>query len=145
MVHNILKNKRGYMAERKNFDAGLVRIGNLLATKRKALWPLYKTREKFIELRSIELFDGKDWISPRHLANLELGKNWISIEKLLILATALEENPVDLFIEIIEAYKKAWLWGTTSSVRHYRLYVYKKRSFNFNQYIVFTKCYSRHL
>lgn len=107
MVHNILKNKRGYMAERKNFDAGLVRIGNLLATKRKALGSLYKTREKFIELRSIELFDGKDWISPRHLANLELGKNWISIEKLLILATALEENPVDLFIEIIEAYKKA--------------------------------------
>ena len=95
------------MAERKNFNAGLVRIGNLLTAKRKALGPLYKTREKFIELRSIELFGGRDWISPRHLANLELGKNWISIEKLLTLATALEEDPVNLCNEIIDAYKKS--------------------------------------
>ena len=37
---------------------------------------------------------------------LELGKNWISIEKLIVLAAALEENPVDLFEEIIQTYQK---------------------------------------
>lgn len=94
-----------YMAERKIYDPGLVCVGELLSTKRKALGPLYKTRERFIEIRSNELFGGKDWISPRHLANLELGKNWISIEKLLVLATALEEDPVDLFDEIIRTYQ----------------------------------------
>ena len=60
----------------------------------------------FIDRRSEELFGGEAWISPRHLANIELGKNWISIEKLIILATALEENPVDFFEEIIETYQK---------------------------------------
>ena len=47
---------------------------------------------------------GEPWISPRHLANVELGKNWISIEKLIVLANALEENPVELFEEILDAY-----------------------------------------
>lgn len=94
------------MAERKKYDPGLVRVGILLANKRKSLGPLYKTRERFIDIRSSELFGENDWISPRHLANLELGKNWISIEKLLVLATALEEDPVDLFEEIIQAYQK---------------------------------------
>lgn len=93
------------MAERKKYDPGLVCVGELLSTKRKALGPLYQTRERFIEIRSNELFGGQDWISPRHLANLELGKNWISIEKLLVLATALEEDPVDLFGEIIKTYQ----------------------------------------
>ena len=93
------------MAERKKYDSGLIRVGELLSKKRKALGPLYKTRERFIEIRSKELFDNEDWISPRHLANLELGKNWISIEKLLVLATALEEDPVDLFDEIISTYQ----------------------------------------
>lgn len=93
------------MAERKNYDPGLVRVGELLSSKRKSLGPLYKTRENFIEIRSKELFGNEDWISPRHLANLELGKNWISIEKLLVLATALEEDPVDLFDEIIKTYQ----------------------------------------
>lgn len=94
------------MAERKKYDPGLVCVGELLANKRKALGPKYKTREHFIELRSNELFGGNDWISPRHLANIELGKNWISIEKLLILATALEENPVALFDQINKTYQK---------------------------------------
>ncbi len=93
------------MSERKNYDHRLIKIGELLSQKRKALGPLYKTREGFIAIRSDELFAGEDWISPRHLANLELGKNWISIEKLLVLATALEEDPVDLFEEIIKTYK----------------------------------------
>lgn len=95
-----------YMAERKIYDPGLIRVGELLSDKRKALGPLYKTREHFIEIRSKELFGDENWISPRHLANLELGKNWISIEKLLVLATALEEDPVDLFEEIIQSYQK---------------------------------------
>lgn len=93
------------MSERKNYDSGLIRIGELISKKRKALGYPYRSRESFIDQRSIELFNGTTWISPRHLANLELGKNWISIEKLIILATALEENPVDFFEEIIQAYQ----------------------------------------
>jgi len=41
------------MAERKNFDAGLVRIGNLLTAKRKALGPLYKTRENLLNSEAL--------------------------------------------------------------------------------------------
>lgn len=93
------------MSERKGYNPRLIAVGQLLSTKRKDLGPLYKTREVFIELRSSELFGGDDWISPRHLANIELGKNWISIEKLLVLAPALEEDPVDLFKEIIDIYQ----------------------------------------
>lgn len=93
------------MAERKNYNPGLVRVGQLLAAKRKALGNMYKTREAFIDLRSDELFAGEQWISPRHLANVELGKNWISIEKLISLSIALEEDPVDLFDQILRAYQ----------------------------------------
>lgn len=95
------------MSERKKYDPGLVKVGELLKEKRKALGVEYKTREHFIELRSAELFDNSDWISPRHLANIESGKNWISIEKLITLSAALEENPVDLFAEIIFAYRES--------------------------------------
>ena len=94
------------MAERQKYDPGLVKIGELITKKRKALGYAYKSRESFIDRRSEELFGGEPWISPRNLANLELGKNWISIEKLIVLATALEENPVDLFEEIIQTYQK---------------------------------------
>ena len=94
------------MAERKNYDPGLIKVGELLTEKRKSLGIEYTTRERFISLRSIELFGGEDWISQRHLSNLELGKNWISIEKLLVLSAALEQDPVDLFSEIIETYNK---------------------------------------
>ena len=89
------------MSERKQYDDGLIRVGLLLANKRKSLGEPYQTREAFIDLRSVELFDGEPWISIRHLANIESGKNWISIEKLFALAIALEEDPVDLFEEII--------------------------------------------
>ena len=61
------------MAERKTYDPGLVKVGELLSRKRKSLGIEYKSREQFIYLRSNELFGGEDWISPRHLANLELG------------------------------------------------------------------------
>lgn len=92
------------MAERKQYDPVLVAVGNMLAEKRKALGLPYKNRENFIERRKEELFAGRDWISPRHLANVELGKNWISIEKLIWLADALEVNPVELFEEIYKIY-----------------------------------------
>lgn len=93
------------MAERHKYDQGLVNVGRLLTQKRKMLGQAYQTREQFINLRSEELFSGKNWISLRHLTNLELGKNWISIEKLLLLATALEETPTELFSEIINTYQ----------------------------------------
>ena len=94
------------MAERKNYDQGLQKVGELLREKRIALGREYKSRESFINLRSEELFGGEDWISLRHLASLELGNNWISIEKLLILAAALEQDPVDLFSEMIRTYNE---------------------------------------
>lgn len=93
------------MSERKQYDDGLIRVGHLLTNKRKSLGTPYLTREAFIDLRSEELFHGEPWISIRHLTNIELGKNWISIEKLFVLATALEEDPVDLFEEIMLAYQ----------------------------------------
>ena len=92
------------MAERKNYDVNLVNVGKMLTDKRKSLGERYSSRENFITLRSSELFGSEDWISLRHLANIESGKNWISIEKLLLLAPALEEDPVDLFEEILDAY-----------------------------------------
>jgi len=96
MVHN----SEDFMAERKSESKTLIEIGKLLENKRKALGSQYKSREKFIEKRSEELFGSEDWISLRYLYNIEHGKNWISIEKLLVLSKALEENPVDLFEEI---------------------------------------------
>lgn len=92
------------MDERRKFDPGLQKVGDLIRKKRKALGHDYRSREKFIDRRSDELFGGKEWISLRHLSNLELGNNWISIEKLLVLADALEEDPVDLFAEIVKTY-----------------------------------------
>ncbi len=94
------------MSERKNYDPGLIKVGELLTQKRKSLGIDYSSRENFINHRSVELFDGQEWISLRHLINLENGKNWISIEKLIILSAALEEDPVDLFQEIISTYNK---------------------------------------
>ena len=94
------------MSERKKNDKKLIKIGELLSSKRKSLGKKYKKRESFIQYRSTELFGGEDWISLRHLSNIELGKNWISIEKLIMLSAALEQNPVELFEEIIQIYQK---------------------------------------
>ncbi len=88
-------------------DLGLKAVGQLLTQKRISLGPSYYSREKFITNRSIELFQGEDWISLRHLANLESGYNWISIEMLVKLAAALEQNPVDLFSEILLTYQSS--------------------------------------
>lgn len=92
------------MAEKKELDPNLVRVGKMLTKKRKSLGEAYKAREEFIYNRQNEIFGGEDWISYRHLINIELGKNWISIEKLILLAAALEEDPVDLFRDIYYEY-----------------------------------------
>lgn len=92
------------MAERDGYDGKLVKIGNLLREKRIALGKRYSSREKFIAERSLELYEEEPWISCRHLANLERGKNWLSVELLIKHAYALEMNPVDLFREILEIY-----------------------------------------
>lgn len=95
------------MAERKTESETLTRIGKRLEQKRKALGKQYKSREQFIYHRSEELFGSEDWISLRHLYNIEHGKNWISIEKLILLADALEEDPSDLFHEIVAIYRSS--------------------------------------
>ena len=92
------------MAEKKVQSEALIKIGKLFEKKRKALGKQYQSRERFIYNRSDELFDSEDWISLRHLYNIEHGKNWISIEKLILLAEALEEDPSDLFNEIVTIY-----------------------------------------
>ncbi len=92
------------MAERTEFDEKLMNIGNYLYERRKMLGPQYKSRDKFIDQRSIELFGGDPWISSRHLASLERGKNWISIELLIKHAFALECDPVNLFSDIVSIY-----------------------------------------
>ena len=90
----------------KNYQSDVLKsIGKLLEQKRKALGKQYKSREQFIYKRSDELFGSDDWISLRHLNNIEHGKNWMSIEKLIILADALEEDPTDLFNEIVSIYR----------------------------------------
>ena len=93
------------MVERKRYDPGLVRVGELITQKRKALGDPYNTREKFIAQTSKDIFGGKEWMSVRHLAKLELGKNWISIEKFIILAGELQRERVSLFKEFIDTYR----------------------------------------
>lgn len=95
------------MAEKITKSDALIKIGKLFEQKRKALGKQYKGRERFIYNRSDELFGSGDWISLRHLYNIEHGKNWISIEKFILLADALEEDPSNLFNEIVAIYKKS--------------------------------------
>ena len=95
------------MAEKSTKSDALIRIGRLFEQKRKALGKQYKSREQFIYNRSDELFGSEDWISLRHLHNIERGKNWISIEKFILLADALEEDPGALFNEVVAIYKSS--------------------------------------
>lgn len=74
--------------------------------KRKALGKRYSSRERFIAERSLELYEEEPWISCRHLANLETGKNWIGVEMLIKHAYALEVDPVELFREILKLYNE---------------------------------------
>lgn len=93
------------MSERNKYDARLVAIGDLIREKRLSLGYEYKTRDSFIEDRSRNLFNNDPWISSRYLSNIELGKNQMSIEKLIQISAALEEDPVDLFREILYIYQ----------------------------------------
>ena len=102
MHHGASKEEK--MAEKQKSSERLLKIGNLLEEKRKALGKQYNAREQFIANRSDELFGSEDWISVRHLYNIEHGKNWISIEKLIQLSYALEEDPCELFREIVRIY-----------------------------------------
>ena len=95
------------MAEKNVKSEVLIKIGRLFEQKRKALGTQYRSRNRFIHNRSYELFGSEDWISLRHLNNIEHGKNWISIEKFIMLADALEEDPGDLFNEIVAIYRSS--------------------------------------
>lgn len=94
------------MSEKKQQDERLITVGDLIKSKRLALGPCFRSREFFIEDRSENLFNFEDWISLRYLASLELGKNQMSIDKLIKLAYALEVDPVELFSEILIIYQK---------------------------------------
>ena len=94
------------MSERKDFDRGLIAVGDYIKNKRKSLGVAYSSRESFITLCSEKYFQSKQWISVRHLSSIEEGKSWPSIPMLFYLSTALEEDPETLCSEIINIYKK---------------------------------------
>ena len=92
------------MSERKVYNPKLVSIGSIISGKRLCLGEECKTRKGFIEDRSERLFNNEDWISERYLSSIEQGKNIPSFEKFIQLSIALEEDPIDLFSEILNAY-----------------------------------------
>lgn len=94
------------MSEKSFKDQRLIAVGNLLKNKRLALGAPFKSREFFIEDRSENLFQNEEWISQRYLASLELGKNQMSLDKLIKIAYALETHPLDLFAEILRIYQE---------------------------------------
>ena len=90
------------------YDERLVRVGEVLRKKRLRLGGrLASSREYFIADRNSKFFgdNDKEWISQRHLANIENGYKWIGVEKLLKLAIALEVDPIELFAEIVQAWR----------------------------------------
>ena len=93
------------MVERKKYNPKLAKIGQLLLEKRRLLGKNYSSREKFIYNRNQELFGGEDWISIRHLTNLELGKNLPSIDMFITLSYTYEVYQVELFRELVNIYK----------------------------------------
>ncbi len=93
------------MSEKREKDARLVKVGQLIREKRRALGPQFKSREFFVEDRSEHLFHYEDWISTRYLASLELGNNQMSIDKLIKLSYALETDPLELFRDILQIYQ----------------------------------------
>lgn len=90
--------------KREKYDEALIRVGEVLEGHRKEIYR-GKSRKWFIEEQGEVCFNDTEWISERHLTNLEKGKNWISIECLLKLATALNKDPVELFEEIVKAWR----------------------------------------
>ncbi len=93
------------MSEKTKKDKRLVRVGELIRSKRIALGKPYESRNYFVEDRSENLFHYEDWISTRYLASLELGNNQMSLDKLIQLAYALEVDPVEFFNEILKIYQ----------------------------------------
>ena len=73
--------------------------------KREALGKEYKSRAAFIRQMGISLFDDEDWITEKHLGNIERGQNWISFEMFIKLSAALQQEPGELFSEIIQIYR----------------------------------------
>ena len=99
--------RRYFMAERKQRDKCLEAIGQFIYNKRQSMGGIYRNREGFIADRQNVIFNNticNDWISLRHLANIERGKNWPSLPMLIMLAHALEEDPVDFFEDIYKIY-----------------------------------------
>ena len=92
------------MSEKTTKNEKLSCIGELFREKRMALGASYKSRSKFIDKTSIELFGGEEWISERYLSSIEEGKNWIGFEKFIQLSNALQQDPVQLFAEMLEVY-----------------------------------------
>lgn len=101
MVHNF----GDIVAERQKHSEALFKVGQLLENKRRALGHQYISRQAFIDDRSVKLFGCEEWISLRHLFNIERGKNSMSIDMLIKLACALEVDAVDLFAEIKDIYE----------------------------------------
>lgn len=101
MVHFLYK-----MSEKKLLNFRDRKIGNTIRTHRHNLGADYKTLEGFVYNRATELFDDEQWISVRHLSNIELGKNSLTIDKLITLADALEIDPRELFEEILLIYRQ---------------------------------------
>lgn len=99
MHHGAYLKGGGILSERKQiYSPKMIKIGKLIEEKRKIISS--DSRERFIEERSEIMFCNESWISLRHLANIEEGKNLPSIEMLIKLAIALEVEPIDLFGEI---------------------------------------------
>ena len=94
------------MSEKKLFNFRDKKIGNTIRTHRHNLGDGYKMLEAFVYNRATELFDDDQWISVRHLSNIELGKNTLTIDKLITLADALEVDPMELFEEILLIYRQ---------------------------------------
>lgn len=95
------------MSEIKKCKEWIIKTGQYIRRKRLSLGPEFKNREFFIEDRSKNLFDYEDWISSRYFASIELGKNQMSIEKLIQIAYALEMDPVEMFGEILQIYQQS--------------------------------------
>jgi len=82
------------MSEKKLFNFRDKKIGNTIRTHRHNLGDGYKTLEAFVYNRATEL------------SNIELGKNTLTIDKLITLADALEVDPMELFEEILLIYRQ---------------------------------------
>ena len=68
------------MSERKKYDPGLVRVGEMLKEKRKALGAEYKTSEHLLNSEILNYLITATGFLHVIWQILNLGKIWISIE-----------------------------------------------------------------